>query len=351
MARPLRLLVAGGWYHVTSRGNRRQTLFHTDRDHRRFLGMVEQLPERFGLEVHAFVLMDNHYHLVLRTPQPNLSHAIRWLNVSYSSHYNWAHRQSGHVFQGRYKSILIEELGRVAEVSRYVHLNPVRVGRLALGKAQQRQARQVGVADPGADLVRRRLKELNDHRWSSWRVYSGAEPAPAWLETGTIARACGGRNRAEQRRALREYTEAPVRQGRLDDPWEGLVGGLVLGGIGFAQKLLKKQKQALNADEQTPTRRIARANRCAWKEIVKAAESLLGRKWTEMLDTYGDWGRDGTIYVAIRYGGYRLAEIVAQLNQLKYQAGVQAVRRFEATMSESKEKRDFVKSMRRQLGC
>jgi REP-associated tyrosine transposase len=349
MARPLRLLVAGGWYHVTSRGNRRQTLFHTDKDRRRFLGMVEQLPERFGLEIHAFVLMDNHYHLVLRTPQPNLSHAIGWLNISYSSHFNWAHRQSGHVFQGRYKSILIEELRGVVEVSRYLHLNPVRVGRLALGKAQQRQSRQVGVSDPGPELVRQRLKELNEYRWSSWRVYSGAEPKPGWLETGTIAQACGGRTRAEQRRALREYTEAPVRQGRLDDPWEGLVGGLVLGGIQFAQKLIKKQKQAVDADEQTPARRMARVKRCSWEEMIRAAEELLGRKWTGMTTTYGDWGRDGTIYVAVRYGRHRLAEIVAQMSDFKYQAGVQAVRRFAAALPKSKGKRDFVERMKRKL--
>ena len=141
MARPLRILVAGGWYHVSSRGNRRQTLFHNDTDRRRFLGLLEQLAERFRLEVHAFVLMDNHYHLVVHTLQPNLSEAMRWLNVSYSSRYNWAHKQSGHVFQGRYKAILIEDIGGVVAVARYVHLNPVRVGRFALNKAQQKHAK------------------------------------------------------------------------------------------------------------------------------------------------------------------------------------------------------------------
>ena len=81
MARPLRILVAGGWYHVTARGNRRESVFCDDQDRQGFLGMVAALPERFGIEVHAFVLMDNHYHLLLRTPEPNLSQAIQWLNV------------------------------------------------------------------------------------------------------------------------------------------------------------------------------------------------------------------------------------------------------------------------------
>jgi len=93
MARPLRILIAGGWYHVVSRGNRRADLFLDDADRRRFLGRLAELPERFGVELHAFVLMDNHYHLLLRTPEPNLSHAIRWLNVSYSTCFNGVHRQ------------------------------------------------------------------------------------------------------------------------------------------------------------------------------------------------------------------------------------------------------------------
>ncbi|HVR34214.1 MAG TPA: transposase, partial [Methylomirabilota bacterium] len=80
MARPLRIDVAGAWYHVMHRGHRGGILFGDDRDRRRFLGLVAELPERFALEVHAFVLMDNHYHLLARTREPNLSHAVRWLN-------------------------------------------------------------------------------------------------------------------------------------------------------------------------------------------------------------------------------------------------------------------------------
>ena len=101
---------------------------------------------------------------------------------------------------------------------RYVHLNPVRVGRLGLGNAQQRQSRTLGSVDPGAELVGQRLQELNDYPWSSWRAYMGAEAAPAWLETGVIGAGCGGQSREQRRKALRECTEAPVRQGRMESP-------------------------------------------------------------------------------------------------------------------------------------
>ena len=168
MARPLRILIPDGWYHVMSRGNRRACRFWEDTDRRRSLGLVSELPERFHLEVHAFVLMDNRYHLLVRTPQANLSHAIRWLHVSYSSRFNWAHRQVGHVFQGRFKAVVIQEIRGVCEVARYVHLNPVRIQGLGLGKAEQRRAKVLGCEDPGAALVARRLQALADYPWSSW---------------------------------------------------------------------------------------------------------------------------------------------------------------------------------------
>lgn len=350
MARPLRILLAGGWYHVTSRGNRREAIYRTDTDRRRFLGLVAELPERFGVEVHAFVLMDNHYHLVVRTPEPNLSDAMRWLHVTYSSRFNWAHRQCGHLFQGRYKSVVIEDARGVSEVARYVHLNPVRVGRLGLDKPQQRQSKAVGVEDPGAELVRQRLAELNAYPWSSWRVYQGVEPAPAWLEPGVIAAGCGGRARDERRTALREYTEAPVRQGRLENPWGSLVGGVVLGGKEYAQDLLKRLKpQTADETAQTSVRQIQRSGRIEWSEITAAAEELRGKPWAEIAEDWGDWGRDGTLYVAVRYGRHRLADVVRAVDGLKYAAAAQALRRFGAALPHDTARGRFVEEMKRRL--
>src|SRR5215203_3981083 len=117
-----------------NRGHRAGALFLDDADRRRFLGPVSELPERFGLEMHAFVLMPNHYHLMVRTTEANLSQAIRWLNVSYAIKFNWAHRCRGTVFQGRFKSVLIQEESKAVEVARYLYLNPVRIEGLGLSK-------------------------------------------------------------------------------------------------------------------------------------------------------------------------------------------------------------------------
>ncbi len=221
MARGLRIHVPDGWYHVMSRGNGGEALYRTDEDRRSFLGLVAELPRRFGTEVHAFVLMDNHYHLVVRCRRTDLSETLRWLQTAYAVRFNWAHQRRGHVFQGRFKSVLIQDQGALDRVVRYVHLNPVRIDGLGLGKDAQRRARVMGCDDPGAELVARRLRVLAEYRWSSWRVYAGLEAAPGWLSRDRIQSGCGGRGIKAQRAALVAYTEAPIRQGGLENPWEG----------------------------------------------------------------------------------------------------------------------------------
>jgi len=143
MARPLRLEVPGGWYHVTARGNARQQVFLDDRDRQHWLQLAGSLPERFGLCVSAYVLMDNHFHLILQTPAGELSQAMHWLNTSYSIYCNLWHRRSGHVFGDRFKSVLVEGQGAwLLELSQYVHLNPVRVKALGLDKPARRAERR-----------------------------------------------------------------------------------------------------------------------------------------------------------------------------------------------------------------
>lgn len=134
MARPLRIEMAGGRYHVTARGNERRDIFKGDRDREHFLSLLAELPERFGTGLHAYILMPNHFHLLLETPEANLSRTGQWLNVSYSVWFNRRHRRSGHLFQGRFGAALIEDEAGIQEVARYLHLNPVRVKALELSK-------------------------------------------------------------------------------------------------------------------------------------------------------------------------------------------------------------------------
>ena len=129
MARPLRTEYPGAWYHVTCRGNERRAIFGDDRDREIFLEIVDKTRELFGVEVHGYVLMENHVHLILMTPEGNLQKFMQRLNTSHTVSFNRRHRRSGHLFQGRYKAILIDADSYLLELSRYLHLNPVRVKR------------------------------------------------------------------------------------------------------------------------------------------------------------------------------------------------------------------------------
>ena len=184
--------------------------------------------------------MDNPFHLLVETPEANLSRAVQWLNVSYSVWFNRRHKRAGHLFQGRFKSVIIEEDAGWQEVARYVHLNPVRLAGLGLGKRQQAASRRTGIAAPGSRLVGERLTRLRQYRWSSYRTYAGYEVGANWLWRQPLDRICGGRTEAERCAALRQYADQPVRQGVLERPWGRSVGGIVLGSEAFARQLAKK---------------------------------------------------------------------------------------------------------------
>jgi len=126
MSRPLRIEYPGAWYHVACRGNRRARIFEDDKDRLRFLKALKESVEAFNVEMHGYVLLDNHFHFLLRTPEANLGRFMQRFNTAYITYYNLRHHKSGHLYQGRYKAILVEADEYLLELSRYIHLNPVR---------------------------------------------------------------------------------------------------------------------------------------------------------------------------------------------------------------------------------
>lgn len=298
MARALRIQCPGGRYHVTARGNERRDIFWDDPDRFRFLELLGELGERFGIKVHAYVLMDNHYHLLLETPEPNLSRAMQWCNVSYSVWFNLRHQRSGHLFQGRFRADLVQDDAGWQEVGRYIHLNPVRVARLGLDKSAQAAAGAGPIAAPSSELVAERLSVLRQYRWSSYPGYAGYRQPLNWVCPEPLTRLCGGNTTEDRRAALRQYTEAPLKQGVLEPPWSRLVGGVVLGTVGFAEKL--RQQAHGNPREQKPLRAPARA--ASWDQIVAALERIRGEHWTEFAQRHGDWGRDAALWLGRRAG-------------------------------------------------
>jgi putative transposase len=208
MARPLRIEYSGATHHVTSRGNERRDIFRDDEDRLAFLRFLGEATRRFGWIVTAWVLMTNHYHLVIETPQPNLSRGMHWLNTRYAGWFNARYRRSGHLFQGRFKSVLVEKEAYLAEVLRYVVLNPMR-------------ARMVGRPE--------------DYRWSSYRATAGLEAAPDWLNVTAALESFQGEE-AEGR--YRAFVLAGI--GCEDNLWEQLIHGIYLGGESWARTIRAK---------------------------------------------------------------------------------------------------------------
>ena len=345
MARPLRIERPGGRYHVTARGNERRAIYRQDGDRYHFLELLGEATERFGIRIHAYVLMDNHFHLLIETPEANLSRAMQWVSVSYSIWFNRRHDRAGHLFQGRFKSVLVEDDAGWQELARYLHLNPVRVAGLGLNKQQQTAARRVGIAAPKAELVRRRLEQLREYRWSSYRSYAGYQSGVQWLWRQPLDRICGGKSAEQRRAAFREYTEQPVRQGVVESPWERLLGDVILGSEGFARQV-RRHLQG-NRREQPALRDLE--PRLTWDRIVAELERLKGCQWEDFSQRYGDWGRDAALWLGRQRGRYTLGELGQLAGGLDYAAVGQAVSRFGKRLQKGGDLPRQVKKLEQQL--
>ena len=207
MARPLRIEYPGALYHVTARGNRRGVICEDDKDRHAFLEVLFQVVDRNNWFCHAYCLMDNHYHLIIETPDGNLSYGMRNLNGMYTQWYNRRHHSVGHIFQGRFKSIIVEKERYLLELSRYVVLNPVRAGI---------------------------VKEPGEWEWSSYRATAGLIEAPGSLTTEWLLSQFGI-DKAMARQRYRSFVLDGVKND--DSMWDQLKGQFILGGGRFIDSI------------------------------------------------------------------------------------------------------------------
>jgi len=346
MARPLRIDLADGWYHVTARGNERRAIFRDDRDREHFLKLIETAVEQFGIVVHGFVLMDNHYHLVVETPRANLSAAMQWVNVSYSVWFNRRRGRAGHLFAGRFKAVVAEPGAYAVELSRYVHLNPVRVKRLGLDKAtQERTQAGLGGEAPAVDVVQERVRRLREYRWSSYRAYVGLEREPEWLTTGRVLEMLGAGTEQERREMYREFVESAAREGTKASLWERLEAGLVLGGREFVERMKGLVKG--DAKEQPGLRQLQR--RVGMAEVVEYVAGLKGARWEEFRDEYGDWGRDLALYLGRRLCGLKMRELAEWAGGVDEATVSAAIKRLELRSKTDQQLRERIESAKRRI--
>ena len=346
MARPLRINLKGGWYHVTARRWKGERLYYDKADRLHFLDLLGELAERYRVGMHAYALMSNHYHLLIETPHGNLSRAMQWLNVSYGMWHNRRWKESGPLVQGRYGAVPVEGEGAWAlEASRYIHLNPVRLTRLGQGK-KARKAAAAGFDGGPSDEQRRALVHtLRDYRWSSYRAYAGYEKAPTWLECGVLWERAGRGKKGGPEGYRRWLEEEVLLQGVAETWTERLSTGLALGSEAFVERLRGLAKG--NRKEQPEVRRWEK--RLGFEEIRRAVEQVKGEKWEAFRDRQGDWGRDVTLWLARRHTGLTLPEIAQTAGVADHRAAGKAIERMEKRKREDGKLDQIISQVRKAM--
>lgn len=278
MARPLRLEFAGGLYHITSRGDRREAIYSNDDERQLWLDVLGQVCERFNWVIHGYCQMTNHYHLLVETLDGHLSRGMRQLNGVYTQQFNHRHHETGHLFQGRYKAILVQKDSHLLELTRYVVLNPVRAG-----------------------MVMR----PEDWAWSSYRAMIQAASEPRWLDVDwTLSQF--GMSRTQAVAAYRQFVMAGKG---LPDPKAQVRHQLFLG------------DEAFIAAHQQPVEKPD-----ALRDVSRAHKRAVALTLSAYQSRYPD--RDEAMANAYLSGAYTMAEIGRQFG-VHYMTVSRAVKKHE----------------------
>jgi REP element-mobilizing transposase RayT len=312
--------VDGAWNHVTARGIDRRVIFTETAEYRHFQDLLSEMVERFLVRIHAYVLMPNHFHLVLETPGRNLSAAMQWLKTSYSMWFNRRNGRVGPLFQGRFNAQLFEPHEAGWAVTRYVHLNPVRIKGWGLDK-QGRQLEAIGTA-PDAATVQKRIQYLRGYRWSSYPTYLGISNAEVPVQVDDVWKLGGAKGVQKQKQVYQQFVEDPISRGFVERPWDHLVGGLVLG-----QDLLKRIAKSIKGDrrEQPGMRRLS--VHPTFQQVVDAMETIKSEPWSHFVNRVGDSSRDVVLEVARRRCGLTLKALGEAAGGLDYRCVATAIRR------------------------
>jgi len=308
MARPLRIQFEGAVYHVTGRGNERKKIYYSKRDYERFKEYIAEAKEKYRFVLHGYVLMTNHYHLLIETPEKNLSKIMHHINSSYTTYTNVKRKRSGHLFQGRYKAIVVEKDNYLLELSRYLHLNPVR-----------------------AKIV----EKPEDYPYSSYSSY--ISPHCEALVTRSVILEMFRTNESEARKQYRTFLEAGL-DGAMESPMMKVYGGMILGSLDFIKEILGKVEEGELEKEAISYRKALQAPLGA-DEVLSAVCKHYGISREEA--TSGGRGevRKMCLYLMKKYTVATIREICGLLGGLKYEALAKMYQRFLRELAENSQLR------------
>ena len=320
MGRPLRIEYPGALYHVTSRGNEKRRIFLQDSDRLRFLRILEEYHDRYGILIHNYILMNNHYHLIIETPRGNLLKVMHGLNGGYTGYFNRKHGRVGHLFQGRYTGILVDKDSYLLQLSRYLHLNPV---------------------------VAKIVERPEQYKWSSYSSFIREGKQLGWVEYRWLLSQFG-RDKKGARKKYKEFVEEGLRK-KVEDPFKKVYGQVVLGGEAFRERireLLKgrnltdgivakqKFKEFLNAEDII--RAVARVFRVR-------VEALNGRRQR------GNQARKVAVYLVKRYSGLDNGRVGQLFGGIHYSAVSKVAATLEQELAKDQRLTKLVEAVKSQI--
>jgi REP-associated tyrosine transposase len=318
MARPLRIEYEGAFYHVTARGNERKKIFLSKRDQEKFLQYVTEARDKYRFILHAYVIMGNHYHLVIETPEGNLSRIMHYINSSYTTYTNVKRKRNGHLFQGRYKAIIVDKDSYLLEVSRYLHLNPVR-----------------------ANMA----QHPEEYQYSSYRSYISSGPT-AVVSTDTILGMLGGDpSTAKERYRIFVGNAFAADQ---TNPFKNLYGGMILGSERFIRTVLDTVEDLQLQTEQTSNRKELRKVPVP-EELVAVVAYHFGATPEAVLKEQRSMARKAFVYLVKKRHRYSNREIGELLGCHSISAATKIYQSFERQMAIDSELQKQMKTLESKL--
>ena len=316
MARALRLSFEDAFYHITARGIRKEDIFYSDKDKEVFIDKMNETFEKYSFICYAYCLMNNHYHLFLRTPLANISGGMHFLNASYVNRFRAKYNLAGSVFQGRYKSILVDEDSYALVLSAYIHLNPMRAGM---------------------------VEKLENYPYSSFLDYTDKrKPVIKRLNTSLILNRFS--NKTDQ--AQKMYREFVIKNKKMESPVENAFKGIALGGDRFIEKITEKIKLMGKNREIKETKLISAYNP---DEIIEAVSNEFNIKTDELFKSKrGNVYRQLALYLIKKYTASPLKEI-GKLFNMDYTSVSVTAKRFGEKMDNDKKILEMIEKITRKM--
>ncbi len=318
MARPLRIEYEGAFYHVTARGNERKNIYYSKADYERFKRYLLEAKKKYNCIFHCYALMGNHYHLLIETPQANLNKIMHYINGSYTTYINIRRKRSGHLFQGRYKAILVDKDSYIMELSRYIHLNPVRA----------------------------KITEMpEDYPHSSYKDYISGGKEDIISEDFILSML--SKENGAARKKYKAFTEMAIGA-EIEDPTKKVYGGMILGGREFIKENLKKLKRNYLLKEEISHRKALKSTKEIGDILDGVCEHFKISRKDALKDKRGDI-RKIAIYLMKAHTCAKNRQIGELMGNASYSAVAKTYQRFKRKMEKDAKPRKRINKIEAKL--